>query len=176
MNKKVFVVVLVVGLLIVTGLLTVLAYNGMVAKSQTVDKSVSDIMNRYTTKVQVLGEMLPVVRQYQQFEQSTITNVTLLRTQWMNAVNTSAPTSSLINISSHLDSNVTLLMATYENYPELHSVDLVAGYMVEIVNQNEMLTYSRGSYNGAVRDCNTFIQSFPNNLFAGSFGYTARLY
>jgi LemA protein len=176
MNKRVFGVVLVVGLLVVTGLLTVLAYNGMVSKSQTVDKSVSDIKNRYTTKTQVLGEMLPQVRQYQQFEQSTLTNITLLRTQWMNAVNTSAPTSTLINISSQLDTNTAMLVATYENYPELHSIDLVSGYMGEIVNQNEMLSYSRGSYNGAVRDYNTFIQSFPNNLFAGSFGYSVRPY
>ncbi len=44
-------------------------------------------------------------------------------------------------------------------------------YMGEIVNQEEQLSYSRTNYNTAVRDYNTAIKSFPNNLLAGSFGF-----
>jgi LemA protein len=180
MDKKVFVAVLVVGILVVTGLLVVLSYNGMVSKSQTVDQDTSEIKNKYTTKVQILGELLPQVRQYQQFEASTLTNITALRSQWMNAINNSASSNDLINISSRLDANTTTLyntfVATAEAYPTLFSGTLVAQYMGEVVDTNQQLSYARTQYNGAVRDYNSYVKSFPNNLFAGSFGYAERPY
>lgn len=180
MNKKMFVVVLVFGLFVVTGLLMVLSYNSMVSKSQTVDQDTSEIKNKYTVKVQILGELLPQVRQYQQFEATTLTNITALRSQWMNAINDSAPSSSLINISSRLDANTTKIyntfVATAEAYPTLFSGTLVAQYMGEVVDTNQQLSYARTQYNGAVRDYNSYIKSFPNNLFAGSFGYAERQY
>ena len=180
MNKKMFVVVLVFGLFLVTGLLMVLSYNSMVSKSQTVDQDTSEIKNKYTAKVQILGELLPQVRQYQQFEATTLTNITALRSQWMKAINDSAPSSSLINISSRLDANTTKIyntfVATAEAYPTLFSGTLVAQYMGEVVDTNQQLSYARTQYNGAVRDYNSYIKSFPNNLFAGSFGYAERQY
>lgn len=180
MNKKMFVLVLVFGLFVVTGLLMVLSYNSMVSKSQTVDQDTSEIKNKYTVKVQILGELLPQVRQYQQFEATTLTNITALRSQWMNAINDSAPSSSLINISSRLDANTTKIyntfVATAEAYPTLFSGTLVAQYMGEVVDTNQQLSYARTQYNGAVRDYNSYIKSFPNNLFAGSFGYAERQY
>jgi|GEM_PF-1934816 len=180
MDKKVFVAVLVVGILVVTGLLVVLSYNGMVSKSQTVDQDTSEIKNKYTAKVQILGELLPQVRQYQQFEASTLTNITALRSQWMNAINNSASSNDLINISSRLDANTTTLyntfVATAEAYPTLFSGTLVAQYMGEVVDTNQQLSYARTQYNGAVRDYNSYVKSFPNNLLAGSFGYAERPY
>jgi LemA protein len=180
MNKKMFVMVLVFGLFVVTGLLMVLSYNSMVSKSQTVDQDTSEIKNKYTAKVQILGELLPQVRQYQQFEATTLTNITALRSQWMKAINDSAPSSSLINISSRLDANTTKIyntfVATAEAYPTLFSGTLVAQYMGEVVDTNQQLSYARTQYNGAVRDYNSYIKSFPNNLFAGSFGYAERQY
>ena len=63
-NKRIFAVVLIVGMLVVVGLMLVLSYNSMVGKSQTVDQNLSQIENRYTTKVDTLGELLPQVQQY----------------------------------------------------------------------------------------------------------------
>jgi len=38
-NKRMFAVILIVGMLVVLGLLFILSYNSMVAKSQTVDQN-----------------------------------------------------------------------------------------------------------------------------------------
>ena len=175
-NKRTFAVILVVGMLVVVGLVFILSYNSMVAKSQTVDQNLSQIKNRYTTKVEILGAMLPQVQQYQQFEASTLTNITALRSQWMAAVNGNASTGNLSDISSRLDANVTNVVLTFEAYPELQSVVLVAQYMGEVVDVNEQLSYARAQYNAAVRDYNTNIKSFPNNMFAASFGFSEKLY
>ena len=70
-NKRMFAAILIVGILVVVGLLFIVSYNSMVGKSQTVDQNLSQIKNLYATKVTILGELLPQVQQYQQFEAST---------------------------------------------------------------------------------------------------------
>jgi LemA protein len=175
-NKRTFAVILIAGMLVVVGLLFILSYNSMVAKSQTVDQNLSQIKNKYVTKVEKLGELLPQVQQYQQFEASTLTNITALRSQWMNAIQNNASTSNLTEISSKLDANVSQVILTFEAYPTLFSGTLVAQYMGNVVDVNDQLSYARGQYNAAVRDYNTNIKSFPNNMFAASFGFSEKQY
>lgn len=176
MDKKVFSVVLVVGILIVTSFLVVLSYNGMVSKSQTVDQNLSQIKNRYKTKLDILPPMLYVVNNYTIYESGLLTDITKLRTQWMNAYLNGNSTAQLANISDLLDNNLNLIVVTWENYPDLKANTLMSQYMGEIVDLNEQLSYARAQYNAAVRDYNTYIKSIPNNLLAGSFGYSQRSY
>ena len=175
-DKRTVYRILAVGMIVVVLLWVMLAYNGIVGKDQNVNDQVSEIKNRYTTKASILGELLPQVLQYQQFEQSTLSNITKLRAQWSDAVANGSSTSQLIDISSQIDTNFVNVRATYEAYPTLFSGTLVANYMGEIVNQEESLSYSRSQYNGAVRDYNTAIKSFPSNLLSGGFGFNERSY
>jgi LemA protein len=175
-NKRTITMIIAVGVVVIILLWTVLAYNGMVGKDQNVNNRVSEIKNRYTTKVNVLGQLLPQVQQYQQFESSTLSNITKLRSQWSDAVANGSSTSQLIDISSQIDTNFVNVRATYEAYPTLFSGTLVQQYMGEIVNQEESLSYSRSQYNNAVRDYNTAIKSFPNIILSGTFGFNERPY
>lgn len=177
MNKKVLIVVLVVGLLLVTGLLVALSYNGAVSKEQAVSENLSQIKNRYKTKLDILPELISAVRNYQFYEQNLLTNITMLRSQWMEQFNNSANTETLASTSAHLDNNYSQLVAVIvENYPDIKADSLVSQYMGEVVDQNEQLSYARAQYNAAVRDYNSFIKSFPNNVFAGSFGFSEKPY
>jgi LemA protein len=44
----------------------------------------------------------------------------------------------------------------------------------ELVDTEDKIQSSRRFYNGGVRDLNTKIESFPNNLIAGMFGFKNR--
>jgi LemA protein len=175
-DKKMFVAVLVVGILLVTGLLIVLSYNGAVSKEQTVEQNLSQIKNRYKTKLDILPALLNQVDSYKIYESGLLTNITELRTQWMLQYNSSANADALANTSAHLDQNLTQIVLTWENYPSLTADSIVSQYMGEVVSQNEQLAYARGQYNGAVRDYNSYIKSFPNNVVVGSFGFTEKSY
>jgi LemA protein len=175
-DKKMFFAVLVVGILLVTGLLIVLSYNGAVGKEQTVEQNLSQIKNRYKTKLDILPALLNQVDSYKIYESSLLTNITELRTQWMLQYNSSANADALANTSAHLDQNLTQIVLTWENYPSLTADSIVSQYMGEVVSQNEQLAYARGQYNGAVRDYNSYIKSFPNNVVVGSFGFTEKSY
>jgi len=168
--------VLVVGTLLVVGPLAVLSYNGAATKEQTVNSDLSQIKNRYVTKLDILPSLLAQVDSYEVYESSLLTNITELRSRWMDAYNSSASTADLSNLSAHLDQNLTQIVMTWENYPDLHADSVVQQYMAEIVDQNEQLAYSRTQYNGAVQDYNAFIRSFPNNVFTGAFGFSEKAY
>ena len=79
-DKKMFVVILVVGILLVTGLLIVLSYNGAVSKEQTVEQDLSQIKNRYKTKLDILPTLLNQVDSYKIYKSGLLTNITTLRT------------------------------------------------------------------------------------------------
>ena len=175
-NKRTIYKIVAVGVIVIILLWTVLAYNGMVGKDQNTNAKLSEIKNRYTVKLNVLPELLSTLHNYTDYESSLLTNITALRSQWMNESNSGASASQLSNTSEKLDAQLNKIVLTWENYPDLKADALFSQYMGEVVNQNEQLSYSRTNYNTAVRDYNTAIKSFPNNLLAGTFGFNEKTY
>ncbi|MGD0817893.1 MAG: LemA family protein [Methanomassiliicoccales archaeon] len=175
-NKRTIYKIVAVGVIVIILLWTVLAYNGMVGKDQNTNAKLSEIKNRYTVKLNVLPNMLATLQNYTIYESSLLTNITALRTQWMSESNSGASVANLSNTSEKLDSQLNQIVVTWENYPTLKADALFSQYMGEIVNQEEQLSYSRSNYNTAVRDYNTAIKSFPNNLLAGTFGFNEKTY
>jgi len=175
-EKQMLVVVAVIAVVVIMLLWVVLAYNGAVNKEQDVNSAASQIKNSYTTKVTTLSELLPQVDGYKIYESSLITNLTLLQTQWQQAIASDASDETLINISSQIDTNLVLVLSTWTNYPVLESDRLVSQYMGEIVDLNLQLSYSRSAYNDAVNEFNSAIKSFPTMIFAGSWGFEERPY
>ncbi|MEM0449874.1 MAG: LemA family protein [Methanomassiliicoccales archaeon] len=176
MNKKIFVVVLIVGILLVFGLLTILSYNGMVSKDQAVSQKASEIKNRYVTKISIITQLQQQTNLSLAYESSLLTNITQLRTRWMEAFQSGASDEQLINISEQLDQKFYTILVSWENYPVLTGTDVIRSLMGEITFQEERLSYARAQYNGAVRDYNAYIKSFPNNLLAGTFGFKEKPY
>ena len=72
------------------------------------------------------------VDSYKNYESSLLTNITELRTAWMNAFDNNGSVSQLSNLSSHLDQNLTQIVLTWENYPSLTTDAIVSQYMGEV--------------------------------------------
>jgi LemA protein len=175
-NKRTIYKIIGIGVIVIILLWTVLAYNGLVGKDQNVSSKLSEIKNRYTVKLNVLPAMLSTLNNYTIYESSLLTNITALRSQWMSESNAGASAANLSNTSEQLDRQLSQIVLTWENYPNLKANTLFSGYMGEIVNQEEQLSYSRTNYNTAVRDFNTAVKSFPNSLLAGTFGFNEKTY
>ena len=167
-------VILVVAMLLI-GLWVVLAYNTAVSQEQSVNSGLSQIKNRFTTKVSILGPLLVQVDGYKVYESSLLTNITALRSQWYDVVN-GTDTNAMINVGSALDSQFVNIRATWENYPVLSADSIVRAYMGQVVDQEEQLSYARLQYNNAVNSFNSHIKSFPMFLLADSFGFHEKSY
>jgi len=66
------------------------------------------------------------------------------------------------------------LFAVAEAYPDLKANQNFLELQRELTDTEDKIQASRRFYNGNVRDFNTKIQVFPNNVFAGMMNFTAR--
>jgi LemA protein len=66
------------------------------------------------------------------------------------------------------------LFALSENYPDLKASANFLGLQQQLSDLENELQMARRYYNGAVRNLNVLVQSFPGNLIAGAFGFSPR--
>lgn len=61
-----------------------------------------------------------------------------------------------------------------EAYPQLQASQNFLQLQGELVDTEDKIQSARRFYNGGVRELNTRIQLFPNNIFAGNLGFDER--
>src|SRR5207237_1185753 len=66
------------------------------------------------------------------------------------------------------------IFAVAEAYPQLRASENFQQLQAEITDTEDKIQAARRFYNGAVRDLNTKIQTFPTNIFAGMLGFKPR--
>jgi len=145
----------------------IVAYNGLVAKQQTAAAQWAQVENVFQRKIDLIPSLVATVTQYQQFERSTLENITAFRSQWQNA----SSLQQRVNISNTLNAQLYEIQLTYEAYPELQSITAVVQLMDELAGSENRITVERARYNDAVRAYNTQILSFPDLIIAGGFGF-----
>src|SRR2546423_5620510 len=64
------------------------------------------------------------------------------------------------------------LIAVFEQYPDLKANQNVLGLQEELSSTENKIAFSRQAYNDSVMEYNTKRESFPDNVFAGMFGFT----
>lgn len=72
---------------------------------------------------------------------------------------------------SRLTRDIRRLVAVAEAYPELKASDTYLRLMQGLTEAENQIQYARRYYNGAVRELNVLVQSFPSNLVAGLFRF-----
>src|ERR687892_363245 len=65
------------------------------------------------------------------------------------------------------------LLAVFEQYPDLKANQNVLGLQEELSSTENKIAFARQAYNDSVMQYNTQRESFPDNLFAGIFQFTA---
>jgi len=141
-------VVLVVLLIIFATLGSV--NNTYVNLSQNVETSNSNISKEDQRRVDLFNNLVDAIQSYNNFEQSTLTQITNARSQAN---------------SGNVDSAEVTINAVVENYPQLKSQANYQQAMTEFsVTENRLASY-REQYNNDVRSFNSYVQSFPANVF-----------
>ena len=68
-----------------------------------------------------------------------------------------------------------LLMLT-ENYPDLKANENFRDLQAQLEGTENRITVERQKFNEAAKEYNTNIRKFPNNIFAGMFGFEKKGY
>jgi LemA protein len=120
----------------------------------------------------LIPKLIEAVKQYAAYEQATLDRVTGLRSE-AREIQTAGQQGRLETNISH---GLVTIFALQEAYPELKADQGFLQLQADISNVKADIQFSRRYYNGAVRNLNTRIESFPDLMVARLFNYQPAAY
>lgn len=153
----------------------------MVEKREAVDQAAGQVQNVYQRRSDLIPNLVATVKGAANFEQKTLTDVINARAS-ATKVSLNVENLSEENVAKYqaaqdqLSSTLSRLLVVSENYPDLKANANFRDLSVELEGTENRITVERMKFNQAVQDYNTTIQTFPNNLTAGMFGFTKKAY
>jgi len=161
-----------VGLLVIVGLMVVALYNRLVVLRNRVDNAWSQIDVQLKRRYDLIPNLVETVKGYASHESGVFEKVTQARSAAINATGVEQQGQAENMLSGALKS----LFAVAEAYPDLKANASFLDLQGKLSEAENKIAYARQFYNDSVMSLNTAIQSFPANLLAGMFGFTAREY
>ena len=152
-------------IVIVAGGALVWVYNRLVRQKNIVQAAWSDIDVQLQKRHELIPNLVATVRGYMRHEAEVLEQTTLARSASPESL---AP---LQEQESGLSRQLGRLFALAEDYPDLKASEGFQQLHESLVAVEDDLQYARRYYNGAVRDNNNLVQSFPVNLVAGALGF-----
>jgi LemA protein len=148
----------------------VFIYNSLVRAKVRTDEAWSDITIQLKRRYDLIPNLVNTVQGYATHEKTVFEEVTKARTQALGAQTVGQAAAADNQFQQALKS----LFAVAENYPDLKANQGFQQLQAELVDTEDKIQAARRFYNGAARDLNIKIQTFPTNLFAGVLGFRIR--
>jgi len=145
----------------------IIIYNKLVHDRNTSLASWSDIDVQLKRRHDLIPKLIDAVKQYASYESSLLESVTTLRSQAKSI----EKISERENVERELQTQVHKLIAVAEDYPELKANQNFLELQKDISDVENDIQFARRYYNGAVRNINTRIDSFPDLIIARFFNY-----
>lgn len=161
---------IVIGIIVVIGVFLWSTYNGLVTLKVRVDEAWSDITVQLKRRLDLIPNLVNTVKGYAAHEAGVFEKVTEARANALNAQGVKETAEAENQFEGALKS----LFAVSEAYPDLKANQNFIELQQELVDTEDKIQAARRFYNGGVRDLNTKIQVFPNNVFARMLGFTPR--
>jgi LemA protein len=155
------------GLLILLIGWLVAVYNGLITLRNRVDEAWSDIDVQLKRRYDLIPNLVETVKGYAKHESETFEKVIQARSAAMGAQSTSAKADAENMLSQTLKS----LFAISEAYPELKASQNFMQMQDDLKDAEDKIQAARRFYNANVRDFNTKIQVFPNNIIADKMSF-----
>lgn len=168
---------IILGIIAVLIFALILIYNGMVRVRNQVDEAWNQISVQLKRRHDLIPNLVNAVKGYMQFEQETLTRVIEARNTAVTATQAGPQGAAQAGQAENMLSGaLRQLFALMENYPDLKANQNVMQLQEELTTTENQIAFSRQHYNATVREMNTMIQTFPNVLVAGMFGFREREY
>ncbi|WFS01427.1 LemA family protein [Rhizobium tumorigenes] len=165
---------IILGVAVLAAIYVIFVYNGLVRARQVAEEAWSGIDVQLKRRADLIPNLIETVKGYATHEKSTLEEVVSLRNQ-AQAV-PSGDVAARGVAEGLLGQALGRVMALAEAYPDLKANQNFSELQASLETMESKLQMARRYYNGAARDLNVKVESFPNNLVAGPFGFAKRPY
>jgi len=155
-------------------------YNGLVTLRNRFKNAFSQIDVQLKRRYDLIPNLVESVKGYMQHERGTLEAVVQARGSAVSAAQRAAAQpgdaaamQGLAQAEGALGGALGRLLAVFEQYPDLKANQNVLGLQEELSSTENKIAFSRQAYNDSVMEYNTKRESFPDNIFAGTFGFSS---
>ena len=149
-------------------------YNRLVSTRQMSEEAWSGIDVQLKRRADLVPNLIETVKGYAAHERGVFEEVTELRTRAQSVP--PGDVEARAKAESALSMGLGRLLAVAENYPDLKASANFLELQKELGNLESEIQMARRYYNGAVRNLNTMVESFPSNFVANQFRFEKREY
>ena len=141
--------------------------NTLVQKNEGVKAAWSQVDIVLQRRADLIPNLVETVKGYAKQEQTVFGDIAKARSALLSA----GTPEQKIAANGQLDGALGRLLLIVENYPQLKSNENFLRLQDELAGTENRIAVERKRYNGTLRDYNTYVQQFPNSLFAPGMGF-----
>ena len=171
MSKGLIVGIVIIVVLGLIGLMVFGQYvstkNTLVSKNEAVKSAWSQVDVVLQRRADLIPNLVETVKGYAQQETTVFGDIAKARSQLLSA----GTPQEKIAANGQLDGAIGRLLLVVENYPQLKSNENFLRLQDELAGTENRIAVERKRYNDALQDYNTYVQQFPNSIFAGWAGF-----
>ena len=149
-------------------------YNRLVKNRQMAKEGWSGIDVQLKRRADLIPNLVDTVKGYASHERELLERVTELRAQVGKVPE--GDVAERGKLEGLLSGAIGRLLAVAENYPDLKANENFLELQKSLSDVEDEIQMSRRYYNGAARNLNVMVESFPSNLIANQFGFAKRDY
>jgi LemA protein len=162
--------IVLLGLALVVGFFLVVIYNRLVRLRVRTQDAWSGIDVQLKRRYDLIPNLVETVKGYAKHERETLDAVIKARQAGIDAKSVPQQAQAENMITGALRQ----LFALSEAYPDLKASDNFARLQEELSSTENKIAFSRQHYNDTVSQYNANLETFPNNIVGGSFGFLRR--
>ena len=160
--------------------LAITIFNRLVALRNRFKNAFAQIDVQLKRRYDLIPNLVESVKGYLQHERGTLEAVVQARGNAVSAAQRAAAApgepgamQGLAQAEGALGGALGRLLAVFEAYPDLKANQSVMVLQEELSSTENKIAFARQAYNDSVMQYNTRRESFPDNVFAGMFGFGA---
>lgn len=150
-------------------------YAALIQKKNKVKEALASIDVQLKKRYDLIPNILFIANKFMEHERSLIENITKLRTEALKLKSGNDNIAQKIQLDKDIQSKMSQLMVSVENYPQLKSDNTMVQAMETYSEVEEHIAASRRFYNAAVLDLKNAVEIWPSSMFAQSLGIKADL-
>lgn len=176
MKSRNVILIAILAVILILGGCGCSGYNTMVSLDTKVEQAWANVQSDYQRRSDLIPNLVSTVKGAANFEQETLTRVIEARAK-ATSVNINPANLSAENIQrfqqaqGELSGALSRLLVVAEQYPTLQATQNFRDLQAQLEGTENRIKVSRNDFNASVQTYNATVRRFPNNLFAGMFGF-----
>lgn len=170
MKKSLIVVLILIGVVLLTGGMLVTQRNALVVGDEGINASWAQVDNVMQRRADLIPNLVNTVKGYAKHEKDIFIQVAEARAK----LNGAKSISDKISANQQIDGALARLLVIVERYPDLKANQNFLALQDELAGTENRIAVERMRFNEVVRSYNVLVRRFPTNIAAGLFHFTKR--